>query len=92
VAKFRNITADRRRVGYGFVRAQVVEPDCVLTTPDDDAVTSAYACQPDIWRPEDKAAQAAADRLGVPTAGPAVTGGAVTTGGLAPAADEEGDE
>jgi len=58
MAKFRNISGDARRVGYGCP-VTTVQPDDVLTVLDEAAIN--YAGQPRIWVPEDKAALAAED-------------------------------
>lgn len=46
MAKFRNVSADERRVGYGLPRPRIVKPDELLEVPDE--LIENYD-QPDIW-------------------------------------------
>jgi hypothetical protein len=63
VAKVRNISDDRRRVGYGFPVGRTIQPDEVLQLPDNELVIRAYVCQPSIWEPVDSLAQTALDNI-----------------------------
>lgn len=60
VPKFRNVSGEPRKVGYG-TPVKIIEPDEVLTVQPGAAIN--YAGQPDIWAPEDQAAQDAEDTL-----------------------------
>jgi hypothetical protein len=58
MAKFRNVSGEARRVGYG-TPVRIVEADETLTVQPGAAIN--YAGQSAIWSPADQAAQDAVD-------------------------------